>query len=337
MELKENFNLKEYNTFGISVFAKFFTILKSEEDLTQLLQNSVFKNNKYLFLGGGSNILFTKDYDGIVIQNQIKGIEIIEEKPEFVLVRAMGGEVWHDLVLFSVEHNFWGIENLSFVPGTVGAAPMQNIGAYGVELCDTLYEVETYELSTGEKKVFKNNECSFGYRESIFKKEGKGKYFISAIVLKLSKIPKVNTEYKVLKEYLIQNNIEIKISKDVASAVEAIRKSKLPDWRVLGNAGSFFKNVIVSEVKVLELLKTYPEMPHFKDEGGEKIPTAWLIEQCGFKGQIFGSAGVHDKQALVLVNHGEATGQDILNLAQKIISAVEEKFGITITPEVNFV
>ncbi len=352
MELKENFNLKEHNTFGISVFAKFFTFLKSEQDLIELLHNSIFKENKYMFLGGGSNVLFTKDYEGIVIKNELKGIEIIEEKPEFVLLRAMGGEVWHDLVLFSVEHNFWGIENLAFVPGTVGAAPIQNIGAYGIELCDTLYEIEAYELSTGEKKVFKNNECSFGYRDSIFKKEAKDKYFISAIILKLSKVPRVNIEYKALKEYLIQNNLEVKTSKDVANAVEAVRRSKLPDWRVLGNAGSFFKNTIVPQEKVSELLKTYPQMPHYKEditsplapllEGeGEKIqykiPTAWLIEECGFKGQIFGFAGVHDKQALVLVNHGEATGQDILNLAEKIISAVHKKFGITITPEVNFV
>lgn len=337
MELKENFNLKEYNTFGISVFAKFFTVLRNEQDLIELLHSNVFKENKYMFLGGGSNILFTKDYEGIVIKNELKGIEIIKEDTRNVWVKCMGGEIWHDLVLFSVEHNLWGIENLAFIPGTVGAAPMQNIGAYGVELCDTLYEVEAYELGIGEKKVFKNNECNLGYRESFFKKEGKGKYFISAIVLKLSKEPKINTEYKVLKEYLTQNNLEIKTSRDVANAVEAIRRSKLPDPKILGNAGSFFKNVIVPQEKLEELLKTYPEMPHYKDEGGEKIPTAWLIEQCGFKGQIFGSAGVHDKQALVLVNHGEATGQDILNLAQKIIFSVEQKFGITIVPEVNFV
>lgn len=337
MELKENFNLKDFNTFGISASAKFFVALKNESDLIELLKNSIFKENKNLFLGGGSNVLFTKDFDGIVIKNELKGIEIIEDTLEYARVRAMGGESWHDLVLFAVEKNLWGIENLSFIPGTVGAAPMQNIGAYGAEICDTLDEVETYELATGLKKVFKTYECNLGYRESFFKKEGKGKYFISAIVLKLSKIPKINTEYKVLKDYLAQNNIEVKSAKDVAQAVEAIRRSKLPDPKVLGNAGSFFKNVIVAKEKLAELLQIYPQMPHFPDEDGEKIPTAWLIEECGFKGQIFGSAGVHDKQALVLVNHGEATGQDILNLAEKIISAVHKKFGITIDHEVNFV
>lgn len=353
MELKENFNLKDFNTFGISAYTRFFTILRNESDLAELFESRIFKENMYIFLGGGSNVLFTKDWTGLVIKNELKGIEIIEENSEYVLLRSMGGESWHDLVLFAVEHNFWGIENLSFIPGTVGAAPIQNIGAYGVELCDTLYEVEAYEIKTGEKKIFQNNECDFLYRDSIFKSKYKDKYFISAIVLKLSKIPKINTEYKVLKEYLVENNLEVKNSKDIANAVEAIRRSKLPDPKALGNAGSFFKNVIVPREKIAELLKIYPDMPHYQEkeinspptslldkEKGEiqyKIPTAWLVEQCGFKGKVFGSAGVHAKQALVLVNHGEATGQDILNLAQRIIFAVEQKFDITIVPEVNFV
>lgn len=337
MELKKNINLKNFNTFGIEAFARYFFLLEKESEILPLFQNHIFKKEKHLFLGGGSNTLFTKNFDGVVVQNNLKGIEVVEEDDKCVLVRSMGGESWHDLVSFVTDKDWWGIENLSFIPGTVGAAPMQNIGAYGTELCDTLYEVEAYEIKTGEKKIFKNKECNFGYRNSIFKNSHKDNYFISAIILKLSKEPKINTEYKVLKEYLTQNNLEIKTSKDVANAVEAIRRSKLPDPKILGNAGSFFKNVVVSSQKKEELLKNYPNMPHFPDEAGEKIPTAWLIEQCGFKGKRFGSVGVHDKQALVLVNHGGATGKDILNLAQDIISAVEQKFGITITPEVNFV
>ncbi|MFA5999611.1 MAG: UDP-N-acetylmuramate dehydrogenase [Candidatus Paceibacterota bacterium] len=337
MQITENYNLIKLNTFGISARAKFFVEVNNEDDLRALFLLSEFKNNEKLFLGGGSNVLFTKDFDGIVILNRIKGIEIVKEESSSVLIRAMGGEIWNDLVNFAVEREYWGIENLALVPGTVGAAPMQNIGAYGVELKDTLESVEALDIQSGGKKIFLKDECGFGYRESIFKNKIKGQYFISAITLRLSKIPQKNVTYKVLKDYLEKNNIEIKKVKDVADVVSQIRRSKLPDPAVVGNAGSFFKNVFTSKEKFESLLREFPEMPHFEEDGFIKIPAGWLIEQCGWKGKRVGNVGVHDKQALVIVNHGGATGEEIKNLASQIITSVEDKFHLKLIPEVNFV
>ena len=270
-------------------------------------------------------------------------MEITKEDSENVEIRAMGGEIWNDLVLFAVNKDFWGIENLSLVPGTVGAAPMQNIGAYGTELKETLVNVECFEIETGKKKIFSKEECELGYRDSIFKNKVKGKYFITAINLRLSKVPKKNVTYKILKTYLDENKIEVRSSKDVSDAVASIRKSKLPDPKVLGNAGSFFKNIFVDENKLAELLEKYGEMPHFEEEEIQKIPAGWLIEQCGptsetsWKGYRIGNVGVHEKQALVLVNYGGATGEEILNLARKITYSVKEKFGLELIPEVNLI
>ena len=353
IEILKNYDLTELNTFHIKANAKFFFEVKNEKDLKELFESFEFKNNERLFLGGGSNVLFTKGFGGIVILNRLKGIKIVSENDESVFVKSMGGEWWNDLVNFAVDRGYWGIENLALIPGTVGASPVQNIGAYGVELKDVLDSVEAYEIKTGEKKIFINSECEFGYRDSVFKSKLKGQYFISAIILKLSKVENKNVRYRTLQEYLDKNNIEVKGVKDISNAVTEIRKSKLPDPKILGNAGSFFKNVYVSSEELKNLLEKYPEMPYFKEEvflartvlaKNFKIPAGWLIEQCGprqggtsWKGYRQGNVGVHDKQALVLVNYGGATGEEIKNLAFEIIDSVYKKFGLKLTPEVNFI
>ncbi len=337
MEILRDFDLTKLNTFGVFARAKFFVEISKEEDIGEIVLSSEFQNNKKLFLGGGSNVLFTKDFEGIVILNKIKGIEIIKEDDDGVFVRSMGGEIWHDLVLFAVDKGFWGIENLSLIPGTVGAAPMQNIGAYGAELKNTLDGVEAYDIETGEKKVFSKEECELGYRESVFKNKLKDKYFISAVTFKLSKIPNKNISYKVLKEYLEINKIEVKNSKDISEAVANIRRSKLPDPKIIGNAGSFFKNIFTNKEQLDFLISQNSDVPYFIEGDVIKIPAGWLIEQCGWKGKKVGNVGVHEKQALVLVNHGGATGQEIKDLSEQIIKSVFDKFGLTLVTEVNLI
>ncbi|MEI6580934.1 MAG: UDP-N-acetylmuramate dehydrogenase [bacterium] len=344
MQILENYDLTNLNTFHIKAKAGFFVEIKNERDLIELFNSKEFIDNEKLFLGGGSNVLFTKNFDGIVVLNRLKGIEIIKEDTENVFVKSMGGEWWNDLVNFSVERDYWGIENLSLIPGTVGATPVQNIGAYGVELKDVLESVEAFDVETGQKKIFSNKECEFGYRDSAFKNKIKGKYFISAVILKLNKKEKKNLRYKALQDYLDKNKIEVKSVKDISDAVAEIRRSKLPDPKILGNAGSFFKNVYVNDEELKNLLEKYPEIPYFKEEEVIKIPTGWLIEQSGprhgvasWKGYREGNVGVYDKQALVLVNHGGAIGEEIKNLAFQIIDSVYKKFGLKLTPEVNLI
>jgi UDP-N-acetylmuramate dehydrogenase len=346
MLVLRNYDLTKFNTFGISVIAKFFVEINNEEDLLELFTSPEFKQNKKIFLGGGSNVLFTENFDGIVVLNKLKGVEVTKENDESVLVRSMGGEIWHDLVMFAVNRGYWGIENLSYIPGTVGAAPMQNIGAYGAELKDTLVNVEAFAIETdkeNKKKIFSREECELGYRNSVFKNKLKGKYFISAITLKLSKVEKKNISYNVLKEHLERNKINVRGPKDISDAVTFIRQSKLPDPKIIGNAGSFFKNVFVKKSQLETLLKIYPRMPYFEEEGMTKIPTGWLIEQCGpangtsWRGYKDSNIGVHPKQALVLVNYGGASGHDILVLAERIITSVNKKFGLELVPEVNIV
>ncbi len=347
MKIEKNYNVSKLNTFGISANAKFFVEIANETDLRELFSAPEFKNSKRLFLGGGSNVLFIQDFDGLVILNKLKGISIVKEDSDNVFIKCMGGEIWHDLVLFAVGHTYWGIENLALIPGTVGAAPMQNIGAYGVELKHVLENVEAFDITTGKKRVFTKEECELGYRDSVFKNSLKDKYFISAITLKLSKKEKRNIGYKDLSEYVSKNKIQVQSSKDISDAVSDIRRNKLPDPKVIGNAGSFFKNVFVDTRTLKQLQKTYPDIPHFDQfsndvsvagrEGVIKIPAAWFVEQCGWKGKRMGNVGVHDKQALVLVNHGGAKGQELLDLAQKIIVDVKEKFDIELVPEVNLI
>ncbi|MEK7080794.1 MAG: UDP-N-acetylmuramate dehydrogenase [Patescibacteria group bacterium] len=352
MKISKNYDLTKLNTFGISVSAKFFIEVHSETDLKELFNLPEFKQNKKIFLGGGSNVLFTKNFDGLVVLNKLKGIKILKAGKGLVFIKAMGGEIWHNLVMFAVNHEYWGIENLSLIPGTVGAAPMQNIGAYGAELRNVLENVEAYEVATGVKRIFSKEECELGYRDSVFKNKLKNKYFILAVTLKLSKIEKKNISYKVLKEYLEKNKTEANNPKNISDAVAFIRQSKLPDPKIIGNAGSFFKNVFLArrslgegevKKKLEKLLEKYPDMPYFKEDETIKIPAGWLIEQCGpangtsWKGHRVGNVGVHEKQALVLVNYGGATGEELMELANKITTSVREKFGLELVPEVNIV
>ena len=337
MKIENNYDLTNLNTFGVKAETKFFAEINKEDDIYELFSRDEFKNNPRLFMGGGSNILFTENFQGIVVQNKLKGIEIVKEDENSVWVRSLSGEVWHDLVLFAVEKNLWGVENLSLVPGTVGGSPMQNIGAYGVEVKETIDNVEVVDIETGEKKTLSNQECNFGYRDSIFKKEAKGKYFIIAVTFKLSKIPAPNLSYKILSQYMEEKKFSPTTPKNISNSVSEIRKSKLPDPKLLGNAGSFFKNVFVNQDSLQELKNNYPDIPSFEEDGVVKIPSGWLIEKCGWKGKRVGNVGVHEKQALVLVNYGGASGKDIVNLANSIILSVKEKFGLNLTPEVNIV
>ncbi len=345
MVIHKDFDLTALNTFGVPAKASYYAEIENEEELLELFNSLEFKNNNRMFLGGGSNVLFTKDFDGMVILNKWDGIEVLKEDETSVTLRAMGGGVWHDLVLYAVERGYWGIENLSLIPGTVGAAPMQNIGAYGAELKDTLLRVETYEIQTGDKRVFDRRECNFGYRDSIFKNEAKGKYFISGIILKLSKLENKNIEYRALKDYFEKNKKIPETIKDISDAVIDIRQSKLPDPKVLGNAGSFFKNIFIDEEELRELQQSYPDIPNFREpaslDSGRgdqiKIPAGWLIESCGWKGKKVGHVGMHEKQALVLVNYGGATGKEIKSFAETVMDSVYTKFGLKLTPEVNFI
>jgi len=350
MEILQDYDLSKLNTFSIQANAKFFVEIKNEQELKKLFTDPIFTGNKKFFLGGGSNVLFTRDFDGIVVLNALKGIEIVREDSESVTIRSMAGETWHDLVTFAVERGYWGIENLSFIPGTVGAAPMQNIGAYGAELENVLEDVEAAEIATGERKVFTKEECELGYRDSIFKNALKGKYCITAVTIKLSKVEKKNISYKVLKEYIEEHKIDIQTPKNVSDAVMAIRKSKLPDPNIIPNAGSFFKNIFLSKEEAKIFLAKYPEVPYFEDKARIKIPAAYLIEACGpaspqsggasaasWRGYRVGNVGVHDKQALVLVHYGGAEGGEFMNLVREITTSVKEKFGIELVPEVNIV
>lgn len=347
MEIYEDYDLTKLNTFGISTRAKFFVEIHNENDLKELFSLSEFKQNKKIFLGGGSNVLFTKNFDGIVILNKLQGIEILAEDSETVTIRAMGGEIWHDLVIFAVNREYWGIENLAIIPGTVGAAPMQNIGAYGAELKNVLVNVEAYEIKNGGKRIFSTEECELGYRDSVFKNKLKNKYFISAITLKLSKIPKPNTSYKILAEFLEKSSKASPVAglrpRDISDAVTSIRQSKLPDPRVIPNAGSFFKNIFVKKEQFQTLQADFSGMPYFEEGEMIKIPSAWLIEQCGpanrtsWKGYRTGNVGVHERQALVLVNYGGATGLELVELARRIMESVKEKFDLELVPEVNIV
>lgn len=335
MQVQKNISLQAYNTFGIAVNAQQFVEINALSDL-EYLPALVKENENILILGGGSNLLFTQDYNGLVIKNNLKGISQIKEDADTILIKAMAGETWHNLVMYCVENNFGGIENLSLIPGCVGASPIQNIGAYGVELKDVFVELEAMELQTGNIITVDKITCNFGYRNSIFKQDWKGKYIIISVTLQLQKNPKLNTSYGAIQHTLSKNNITNPSIKDISDAVIAIRQSKLPDPKVIGNAGSFFKNPEVEKVVYDNLLKQFPDMPGYPiSDAIIKIPAGWLIEQCGFKGKLIGNTGAHKDQALVLVNYGGATGKEIINLAMQIQKTVFEKFGVTIEPEVN--
>ncbi|MGP8215170.1 MAG: UDP-N-acetylmuramate dehydrogenase [Bacteroidia bacterium] len=339
MKFYENYPLKDCTTFHARVFAKNYTEFSSTGELKEILSSEQVKGKQFMILGGGSNVLFTGDYDGIIIRNAIKGIEIVKEAGNDIYIKAYSGEKWHDFVMYCVNHNYGGIENLSLIPGTVGAGPIQNIGAYGVELKDVLQEVEAMDVNTLEIKKFSNAECKFGYRDSIFKGEGKGRYIIIAVTLKLRKNPeKVNVSYGSVSKELESMGIANPAIADVSKAVIKIRSSKLPDPEKLGNAGSFFKNPVIPDSKFEKLKEKFPEMVSFPaQEGYTKLAAGWLIEQCGWKGKRIGDAGIHKDQALVLVNYGDATGKEIYDLSTKIIESVKEKFGVELEREVNMV
>lgn len=331
--MTQNTSLKPYNSFAIDVYAVAFEQIKSETQLLELLNKTNSKPS--LILGGGSNILFTKDIEGLVLQNSIPGVEVISESSENAIVRAGAGVVWHDLVCWTIEQQLYGIENLSLIPGLVGAAPVQNIGAYGVELKDCFHALSAYDFQSGTIERFEGPEsCKFAYRDSIFKQQ-RERWFITQVELKLSKKEQLNISYASLKKSLEEKENEIN-QKSVAETVIAIRSQKLPDPNVIGNAGSFFKNPIVSEGLFLEIKEKHPTVVSYPvGDKQKKLAAGWLIENCGWKGKRVGDAGVHDKQALVLVNHGQAKGSDIAQLARDIQEDVNIKHGVQLEAEVR--
>ncbi|HPQ07756.1 MAG TPA: UDP-N-acetylmuramate dehydrogenase [Bacteroidia bacterium] len=337
MKIFENFSLKNHNTFHLDVYAKKCVILENTDELKTLDQ--IIGNDKFLILGGGSNVLFVNDFDGVIIKNEIKGKEIIDENDEYVNVKIKSGEVWHEMVMWSVKNNWNGIENLALIPGTVGAAPVQNIGAYGVEVKDVLQNVSIYNFETKKIEVLNNDQCKFSYRNSIFKNELKGKFFILEIVLQLRKKNHIyHTSYGTINTELEKRNIKEINPQIIAEIVMDIRKSKLPDPEKIGNAGSFFKNPEVSKNKYHELKNRYSDIVAYPVENGNyKLAAGWMIEHCGLKGYEYKGAAVHDKQALVLVNKNNASGKDILELAKIIIQKVFDKFAVKLEPEVNII
>lgn len=331
--IQTNKNLKEYNTFGISVKAEMFAVFSSIEELKQILS---FRNNKKLLvLGGGSNLLLTKDFDGLVIKNEIKRFEVVEETANEVIVESGAGENWHEFVLNCIDKGFGGIENLSLIPGSVGASPMQNIGAYGVEIKDVFESLSAYHIASGEIHYFDKTKCEFGYRESIFKNKVKGEYIILTVTFRLTKIPTINSSYGAINEQLKVMGIQEPTIKELSAAVIAIRQSKLPDPKIIGNAGSFFKNPTVEITLLEQIQKNYPDIPNYPALNGRKLAAGWLIEKAGWKGKTFDNYGVHKLQALVLVNYGNCTGQEIFDLSSRIIQDVFEKFGVLLEREVN--
>jgi UDP-N-acetylmuramate dehydrogenase len=333
LEFHSNFSLKNYNTFGIDVKAKKFVSISTLEELKEVLSIE----NEIFLLSGGSNMLLTKDIDKTVVHIDLKGITILEESNDQVVVEVYAGEDWHQFVLWCVNHDFGGIENLSLIPGNVGTCPIQNIGAYGVEVKDVIESVETIEIKSGKTKTFSNSECEFGYRNSIFKNTLKGKFVITKVRFKLTKVKhNLNTSYGAIESELSSNNIQNPTIKDISNAVIAIRQSKLPDPKEIGNSGSFFKNPVISKSHFERLQEKYPKIPSYPiDEFTVKVPAGWLIETAGFKGKRFGEAGIHDKQALVLVNHGNACGQEVFKVAKHIQSKIYIDFGIELEIEVN--
>lgn len=337
--MKTNINLQPYNSFGFDAVAKQFVEINAVSDLQTLIKSGALPRQKTLILSGGNNILFQNEvFDGLVVYINTKGIEILKEGGNDVVVRAQAGEDWPDFVRFCVGKGWHGVENLAHIPGKVGAAPVQNIGAYGMELKDSFAQCEAMDLVTGETKVFTKEECRFGYRESIFKGELKGRYVITSVDFLLKKDAPLNLEYGNIKSYLEENGISRPTLQQLHDAICAIRDAKLPDVKQIGSAGSFFKNPVIEREQLEALLKEYPTMPHYDEPNGKvKVPAGWLIEQAGWKGWRDEHVGVYDKQALVLVHYGGGKGQDIVQLAHRIQESVEEKFGIRISPEVNFV
>ena len=336
MNIQENISLKPYNTFGIDVKARYLAEYETVEELKRLLQSDILKKNVSFHIGGGSNLLFLNDFEGVILHSKIKSIEKVNETNEFVWVRVGSGVIWDDFVAYCVAQNWGGVENLSLIPGEVGASAVQNIGAYGVEVKDVIDTVETIEIETLSNHTFSNSECGYDYRQSIFKTSLKGKYIVTHVTFKLHKIPDYQLDYQHLREAVLKNG-EITLE-NIRNTVIGIRESKLPDPKITGNAGSFFMNPIISKEQFHALQSLYSTLPHYAvSETEEKIPAGWLIDQCGFKGKQFGKIGIHKNQALVIINSGDGTGKEIADLAALIQKAVKNKFGIDIKPEVNYI
>ena len=333
--IEQNVFLKPYNTFGLDAQAKLMARVHSIPTLQEVLSDAKLKSEERFILGGGSNILLTRNVDGLVIKNEIDGIDVIDETSSHFLVRSGAGVVWHELVMHCIQNGFAGIENLSLIPGNVGAAPMQNIGAYGVELKDVFHSLEAVEMATGNVETFSASDCQFGYRESVFKRKLKGQFIISSVTLKLNKEPNLNTSYGAIEQELERLSISAPSIKDVSQAVINIRQSKLPDPKELGNSGSFFKNPVVPTSKYEELKSVHPNIPGYPAGENTKLAAGWLIEQCGWKGKVVGNTGSHAKQALVLVNYGNATGVEIFELSEQILQSVYDTFGVQLEREVN--
>lgn len=334
--VQENISLKPYNTFGIDAKARYFAEILEEKDLEELLTSDLIKEQKLLILGGGSNILFTQDFDGLVIKLSIGGIDVAHHENGQIIVTAGAGVVWNDLVTFCVQNGYAGIENLSLIPGTVGASPVQNIGAYGVELKDVFHSCKAYEITSSISKQFSFEDCGFAYRESLFKNKLKGQYIITSVSFCLNTEAVLNTHYGAIQEELSIRNISSPSIADVSAVVSHIRVSKLPDPSTIGNAGSFFKNPVIDMSLFNKVIASFPDVVNFP-AGNEKVKLAagWLIEQCGFKGKVVGNTGTWKNQALVLVNHGGATGQEVYSFSEQIIDGVYAKFGVLLEREVN--
>ncbi|GAA4024268.1 UDP-N-acetylmuramate dehydrogenase [Flavobacterium cheonhonense] len=337
MQIQSNFSLKSFNTFGIEAKAKNFVAVHSLDELKTVLAEHAAEPK--FILGGGSNMLLTQDIEALVIHIDLKGKRIVKEDDNFVWVESMAGENWHEFVLWTIDQNFGGLENMSLIPGNVGTTPVQNIGAYGTEIKDTFVSCDAMKIDDQTMRTFSKEDCRFGYRESIFKQEAKNQYIITSVVFKLTKHNhKINTSYGDITKELALQNVTDPSLKDVSNAVIAIRQSKLPDPKVLGNSGSFFKNPVISRSHFEKVQAQFPEIKFFEVSPTEvKVPAGWLIEQAGYKGFRKGDAGVHKNQALVLVNYGSATGQDILALSREVQQAVFDKYSIAIEAEVNVI
>ncbi|MRG47147.1 UDP-N-acetylmuramate dehydrogenase [Chitinophaga sp. SYP-B3965] len=338
MSVSENVSLRPYNTFGIDASARYFASFDSPEALQAILEDPKWQTVPKMILGGGSNILLTKDYDGLVLKNEVKGIKVIKEDNEFVYVQAGAGENWHQFVMYCIDKNLAGLENLSLIPGNVGASPMQNIGAYGVEIKDVFYELEAWHTRDQKLVKFNKEACEFGYRESVFKRKYKDQFVILQVTYRLSKTPHFNTSYGAIEQEMERMGVKELSIRAISDAVISIRSSKLPNPAEIGNAGSFFKNPEISKEKYEALKEAFPAivaypLPHDQ----YKLAAGWLIEQSGWKGYRDGDAGVHAKQALVLVNYGQATGEELVELSWKVIESVKEKFGVVLEREVNII
>ncbi|MBV9961851.1 MAG: UDP-N-acetylmuramate dehydrogenase [Parafilimonas sp.] len=337
MTILPDFSLKHYNTFGIDVNTKYFAAFSTIDELKELLDSQLSTNTKFI-LGGGSNILFTKNFDGLVLKNELKGIELVNEDANHFYVKTFAGENWHRFVSYCIQHNYAGLENLSLIPGNVGASPMQNIGAYGVEIKDVFESLEALKKSGKTIHNFSAKDCEFGYRESVFKRKYKDEFVILNVTFRLNKVPVFNTSYGAIEQELEKMKVQELSIQAISQAVINIRSSKLPNPKQIGNAGSFFKNPTISFTEYQTLQQVHTLMPHYKvDDLHIKVPAAWLIEQCGWKGYKNGDAGVHINQPLVLVNYANATGKEIYNLSEEIKRSVQNKFGIELEREVNII